>query len=106
MQAEVDKYIASYYLLRRQLPAHFPKELHRVLFARTRLDPRLGDEAAALYREASRYAERFCGRLEKALAPTRGGRRGAREERAVLAELRRFYRLTTARKRAHIERTS
>jgi hypothetical protein len=27
-------------------------------------------------------------------------------EREVLAELRRFYRLSNARKRAHIERTS
>jgi hypothetical protein len=99
MQAEVDKYIASYFVLRRQFPARFPAELRRVLFARTRLDPRLPPAGAELYREASRYAERFCARLEQALA-----RAGGDEQ--VLAELRRFYRLSNARKRAHIESTS
>ena len=41
MQAEVDKYVASYWLLRRQFPGPFPRELLRVLFERTRMDPRL-----------------------------------------------------------------
>jgi len=106
MQAEVDKYVVSYWLLRRQFPYHFPAELRRVLFACTRLDPRLSPEGAGLYREASRYAERFCGRLERALGGSWGRGTGSGAERAVLAELRRFYRLTNARKRAHIERTS
>ena len=98
LQAEVDKYVASYWLLRRQTPGHFPAELHRLLFARTCIDPQLSGARVQLYREASRYAERFCGRLEQALA------RGARATDAeVLAELRRFYRLTQARKRELIE---
>src|SRR5438552_7157725 len=59
MQAEVDKYVVSYWLLRRQLPQRFPAELRRVLFERTRIDPRLGRGRAGLYREASRYAEKF-----------------------------------------------
>ena len=100
MQAEVDKYVASYWLLRQQHPRHIPAELHRVLFERTRVDPRLAHEQRGLYDEASRYAQRFCRRLEH-----RFGVAGHRE-REVLAELRRFYRLTNARKRAHIERTS
>src|SRR6202008_3895610 len=29
MQAEVDKYVASYWLMRRQYPGHFPAELRR-----------------------------------------------------------------------------
>jgi hypothetical protein len=100
MQAEVDKYVASYWLMRRQYPRHFPAELRRVLFERTRIDPRLTHERRRLYGEAHRYAARFCRRLEQRLGSAAHG------EREVLAELRRFYRLNTARKRAHIERTS
>jgi hypothetical protein len=104
MQAEVDKYVASYWLLRRQFPQHFPApELRRMLFARTRVDPSAAAAGRAdLYREASRYADRFCARLEQLLARSRA-RSGAPAEGAVLAELRRFYRLTHARKRALIE---
>jgi hypothetical protein len=98
MQAEVDKYVASYWLMRRQYPRHFPAELRRVLFGRTHIDARLTAGPRELYREASRYAERFCRRLERDL--------GSAAESAVLAELRRFYRLTHACKRAHIERTA
>ncbi|HKT71558.1 MAG TPA: hypothetical protein VJQ47_01600 [Steroidobacteraceae bacterium] len=99
MQAEVDKYVASYWLLRRQFPRRFPAELLRLLFERTRIDPRLAGAREGLYREASRYAEKFCRRLANSL-------NGAREsaQREILAELRRFYRLTNARKVAHIER--
>lgn len=101
MQAEVDKYVASYWLLRQQLPTRFPAELRRILFERTRVDPRLAGAREDLYRQASRYAERFCQRLERALARAQG-----RSQAEVLAELRRFYRLTHARKLAHIERTA
>jgi hypothetical protein len=103
MQAEVDKYVASYWLLRQQTPGHFPAELRRLLFARTRVDPRLAAADAQLYREASRYAERFCGRLEQTLSRNSSGRSNEGATGAVLAELRRFYRLTHARKRALIE---
>lgn len=106
MQAEVDKYVVSYWLLRRQLPGHFPVELRHALFARTRTDPNLGARAAAMYREASRYAARFCGRLESRLTCWRGRPEGAGHEAEVLTELRRFYRLTNTRKRAHIERSA
>jgi hypothetical protein len=102
MQAEVDKYIASYALLRRQFPEHFPVELRRLLFERTRIDPRVG-ERAGLYREASRYAARFCARLEQRLARSEARRTRASVEATVLTELRRFYRLTHARKRELIE---
>jgi hypothetical protein len=105
MQAEVDKYVASYWLMRRQYPGHFPAELHRVLFERTRIDPRLARERRGLYDEANRYAARFCRRLEQRLTDAVHGER-EHGEREVLAELRRFYRLGNARKRAHIERTS
>jgi hypothetical protein len=99
MQAEIDKYVASYWLMRRQFPERFPAELLRLLFERTRIDPRLAAGREDLYREASRYAEKFCRRLEQSL-------RGARSEANVLAELRRFYRFTDAGKVDHIQRTT
>ncbi|MGH8133387.1 MAG: hypothetical protein ACRETG_04465 [Steroidobacteraceae bacterium] len=105
MQAEVDKYIASYWIMRRQYPRHFPAELRRVLFERTRIDPRLAQGRQRLYGEASRYAERFCRRLEHRLGSAGSGE-GNQRHNEVLAELRRFYRLTNARKRSHIERSS
>jgi hypothetical protein len=101
MQAEVDKYVASYWLMREQLPGRFPSELLSVLFERTRIDPRLARGREGMYREASRYAEKFCRRLEQSLRGARGDSGGE-----VLAELRRFYRLTNARKLAHIERSA
>jgi hypothetical protein len=101
MQAEVDKYVASYWLMREQLPGRFPSELLSVLFERTRIDPRLARGREGMYRAASRYAEKFCRRLEQSLRGARGDSGGE-----VLAELRRFYRLTNARKRAHIERSA
>jgi hypothetical protein len=101
MQAEVDKYVASYWLMRQQFPERFPAELLRLLFERTRIDPRLAAGREDMYRQASRYAERFCRRLERSLRGARG-----RSQGEVLAELRRFYRLTNARKVAHIERTA
>jgi hypothetical protein len=101
MQAEVDKYVGSYWLMRRQFPDRFPAELLRLLFERTRIDPRLAAGREDLYREASRYAERFCRRLEQSLRGARG-----RSQAEVLTELRRFYRLTNARKMAHIQRTA
>ena len=106
MQAEVDKFIAAHLLLRRQSPGRFPLELRRLLFERARIDPRLDGARAHMYREASRYAARFCHRLEAGLARARREPGGARAPDEVLAELRRFYRLNTVRKRAHIERTS
>jgi hypothetical protein len=102
MQAEIDKYVASCWLLRRQFPGYFPAELRRLLFERTRIDPRAGDRAP-LYREASRYAGRFCGRLEQRLTCGDARGRQGRVDQTVLTELRRFYRLTHARKRELIE---
>lgn len=98
MQAEVDKYVASYWLMREQWPDRFPAELLSLLFERTRIDPRLARGRESMYRAASHYAEKFCRRLEQSLRDARGDSSGT-----VLAELRRFYRLTNARKKAHIE---
>ena len=99
LQAEIDKYMGSYWLLRRQQPGRFPLELPRLLFERTRIDPALAAGRDQLYRSASWYAAKFCRRIEQVL---RG--RAADAEQQVLTELRRFYRLADARKLAHIQR--
>jgi hypothetical protein len=101
LQAEIDKYVASYLLLKRQFPDRFPAELLRLLFERTHIDPNLANGREHLYRAASRHAEKFCRRLERTLRTSR-----AEFEHGVLAELRRVYRLTDARKVAHIERAT
>lgn len=98
-QAEVDKYVATLWLLRSQAPERFPRELHRILFSCTQVDPRLPPRHAHLYRRASAYAARFCRRMEDRLQHPADA-----AFRDMVAELRRFYRLTEARKFAHIER--
>jgi len=97
MQAEVDKYVASVWLLRAQDPARFPAELHRLLFERAHVDERLAGEHAATYREANQYAARFCRHLERQLRPVAPNARAR-----ALTELRRFYRWSNERKLTHI----
>lgn len=92
-QAEVDKYVASLWLLRRQTPERFPLELYDLLFERANVDPRVSADLQALYRSASRHAASFCGTLQRKLR----GRLAAMSEE-VTADLRRFYRLNDARK--------
>jgi len=99
LQAEVDKYVLGVWLLSRQNAGRFPRELHRALFDRTRVDPVAAEGRVGLYQTASNYAARFCRRMASLLEPRgRGAMRGA------LTELRRFYRFGNARKMAHIER--
>jgi hypothetical protein len=99
LQAEIDKYVLAAWLLREQGAGRFPRELHRALFERARVDPIAAGARAGLYRTASSYAGRFCRRVASHLEST--ARSASRE---LLAELRRFYRLGNARKLAFIER--
>jgi hypothetical protein len=101
LQAEIDKYVSSLWLLREQNPDRFPVELHHVLFERTRVDAVLAGDRLELYRRASFYAERFCRRLARTLRPT-----GFNAQAAAVAELRRFYRLGREPKLQHIERVA
>lgn len=98
LQAEIDKYVASWWLLRQQDPARFPAELHPLLFERARIDTALAAGRVQLYRDANDYAARFCRRLSRQLA----GAASARGQ--ALVELRRFYRLSRERKVRHIQR--
>lgn len=90
MQAEIDKYVTSCWLLRGQAPERFPVELHPLLFRSARVDPGLAGARAGLYRAASDYAARFCRQVERRLR--RHGRREAGHAE-VEPVLRRFYRL-------------
>lgn len=98
LQAEVDKYVVSWWLLHRQHPRHHPRELHYLLFRRARVNPALELPRQALYAAASRYAARFCSRLEMALTSGRPTLRAT-----AIAALRRFYRLGSTRKLQHID---
>jgi len=99
LQAEVDKYVLCAWLLREQCAGRFPRELHRALFERARIDPAVAAGRASLYHTASTYAGRFCRRVAAGLAR---GTAGATRE--LLTELRRFYRWGNAKKLRHIER--
>jgi hypothetical protein len=101
LQAEIDKYVATWWLLRAQDPGRYPAELHHLLFERCRIDLRLAGGRSGLYRAANHYAARFCRRLERQLTA-----RAARVRSETLAELRRFYRLSRERKVTHIRRYS
>jgi hypothetical protein len=99
LQAEVDKYVLGAWLLRAQCAGRFPRELHRALFERARIDPVAAAGRIGLYHMASEYAGKFCRRVA---AHLEHGRQGSMAE--LLTELRRFYRLGNARKLAFIER--
>jgi hypothetical protein len=99
LQAEVDKFVMGTWLLGAQNDGRFPRELHHVLFERTRIDAVAAGSRAGLYRTATSYAARFCRRVAGLLEHRR---RAALRD--ALAELRRFYRLGNSRKLDHIER--
>jgi len=103
LQAEVDKYVLGALLLGEQGAGRFPRELHRALFDRARVDPVAAAGRVNLYQTASNYAARFCRRVAASLAASRRDSSGG-ATRELKAELRRFYRWGNARKLAHIER--
>lgn len=98
MQAEVDKYAVTLFVLGAQHSGRFPLRLHELLFARTRVDGALAAHKRELYESASRYAARFCALLERRFL-----KRGRLRCEALVRELRTFYRMTHAPKIRHIE---
>ncbi|HEY3730637.1 MAG TPA: hypothetical protein VGL28_05180 [Steroidobacteraceae bacterium] len=100
LQAEIDKYVSSWWLLRAQDPGRYPSELHRLLFERCQVDSQLAGERRDLYRAANQYAARFCRRLQPLMSA-----QAARSRRETLTELRRFYRLSRERKMTYIQRS-
>ena len=98
LQAEVDKYIVAFWLMRKQYPSHMPHELHHLLFVRTRVNPELPPRRRHLYETATRYAARFCLALQASLFSNH-----LIQRRGAVAALRRFYRLTSAGKLRYID---
>ena len=87
LQAEVDKFICTTYLLSQQLSPEYMPDVHTALFANTLLHQKLTAEQRVRYRTANRYAAKYCLALHKQL-----------QRSGVVAhcinELRRFYRLS------------
>jgi hypothetical protein len=98
LQAEVDKFAVAAMLLARQRRFRVPRRLHERLFAAPSYDARLDREEQRRYRAANDYAAKYCERL----------RRDCLQDRrtSLVRELRRFYRLTSRHKLAHIARAS
>lgn len=93
LQAEVDKYAAAMCLFTEQYNGRYPSTLHERLFHRVCYFAGLSAECLARYREANRFAARFCRQLdERFLRPRRVHAEG------WLRELRTFYRLRHAQK--------
>lgn len=94
MQAEVDKFVASAFLMGRQRAGRIPGSLHERLFEHSRFDEHLAEEELALYRSASEYAAHYCAHLERTYLRGYG-------DGTLTRELRRFYRLTRSAKLRH-----
>ena len=95
-QAEVDKYVATVFLVAEQSGGHYPTQVHARLFDRVCFDTDLDPAQYARYRTAHRSAAQYCRALERRFV-----RRGQARIEAMLRELRLFYRLGSAAKLRH-----
>lgn len=96
LQAEVDKFLTTWFARHdAQVPVSAGDLRHR-LFVQVSIPPRRDASEEARYRAANRYAARYCGHLQRRYL--RAGR-----VHAMLAEVRRFWRMDQATKIAHIE---
>ncbi|MEL7535809.1 MAG: hypothetical protein AAFZ58_11575 [Pseudomonadota bacterium] len=84
LQAEIDKFVATWWLARAQGHRDVREGLWRRLFVDTALATNLSAEEAERYSTASRYASYFCAEL---------GLFGADSHDQAVRELRHFYRL-------------
>jgi len=91
MQAEIDKYVITLFLLRRQGSEPQVSAIHRSLFDSPRFHPCLTSDNLQRYRDANRYAGKYCNSLINRYihAPASNG---------LIDELRDFYRLNQRRK--------
>lgn len=93
LQGEVDKYALSALTWQRQCGGS-PRALHRLLFEAAHIDDALAPDLKQRYRDANRYAGRYCLDIEQRyLRPRRHG---------LLDELRSFYREDRGGKLARI----
>ena len=97
LQAEIDKYVSTFFLALAQEDSELAIKLHGWLFDRVRFNPALNDEQRERYETANNYAARFCHGLRQRLS---------RDHREGLSELRHFYRLSQRDKISHIHAQS
>lgn len=95
LQAEIDKYITTLFLIQQQ-QGKTPGSLHYWLFERPSFDSRLARLELERYRQANRFAGKYCRNLETQFLK-RGSRGG------LFSELRHFYRLPHHGKIRHID---
>jgi len=95
-QAEVDKYVATVFLVAAQSGGLYPTQVHARLFDRVAFDAGLAPAQYERYRTAHRSAAHYCRALERRFV-----RRGQARIEALLRELRLFYRLGSAAKLRH-----
>jgi hypothetical protein len=96
LQAEVDKFVGTALLLARQNQGRIPSALHGWLFDQPRFDQALEPSEQVRYRDASRYAGKYCQQLLNRYIKRQPGP-------GMLPELRRFYRYTRVDKIRHID---
>lgn len=97
MQAEVDKFIAIAMLLSRQYQGRIPTRLRHWLFEQCHFDEALAAPEAQRYREANRYAAKYCYQLEQRYLRTEA------PAGSLIEDLRVFYRLGLQDKIRRIE---
>lgn len=97
MQAEIDKFVSTFFLALSQEESELTVKLHGWLFDTVRFNPHLNEEQLERYITANGYASRFCHGLRNRLA---------RDSRKGLQELRHFYRLSQRDKISHIHAQS
>lgn len=95
LQAEIDKFVATALLLRRQ-GERPPRSLHHWLFQLPSYACDLSGEELQRYERANYYAAKYCEKLRPELEQ-------ARQVEPLQRELRRFYRLPNPAKIGHIE---
>jgi hypothetical protein len=97
MQAEVDKYAVTVFLLAAQHGGQsYPAQVHARLFDRVSFDARLEPDQYERYRTAHTLAAHYCRRLERRFV-----NRGTPKIEAMVRELRSFFRLRHAAKLRH-----
>jgi hypothetical protein len=97
MQAEVDKYAITVFLLAAQQQGQsYPAQVHARLFDRVSFDARLEPDQYERYRTAHRCAAHYCRRLERRFV-----NRGKPKIEAMVRDLRSFFRLRHTAKLRH-----
>ena len=91
LQAEIDKFVATALLARKQEDFSLLRNLHRLLFDDIDYEPTLSRKARERYEIANSYAARFCRQLIDRVSRDHGNE-----------QLRDFYRLTQAEKISYI----